>query len=68
MFEAKLGTASVMKKIVDSIKELLSEVQFDCNENAITLQVRLSSSSFLCSSGDGKEGGWRRWTPRTWRS
>lgn len=43
MFEAKLGNAAVMKKIVDAIKDLLNEVQFDCTENAITLQAMDSS-------------------------
>jgi proliferating cell nuclear antigen len=46
MFEAKLSKASLLKKLVDGIKELVSDAPFDCSESAMTLQVRYSLLSF----------------------
>lgn len=39
MFEAKLGIASTLKRIVDAIKDLVTDAPFDCSETAMCLQV-----------------------------
>lgn len=49
MFEAKLGTASTMKKIMDAIKDLLTEATWDCTENGVSLQAMDSSHVALVS-------------------
>jgi len=49
MFEAKLAQASIMKKIIDAIKDMLNEASFDCSENAIALQAMDSSHVALVS-------------------
>ncbi|CAJ0961529.1 unnamed protein product, partial [Mesorhabditis belari] len=49
MFEAKLTSASIMKKIIDSIKELVTDAPFDCSEQAMCLQAMDSSHVALVS-------------------
>lgn len=39
MFEAKLGEAGLLKKIVEAIKDLVTDAPIDCTDNAISLQV-----------------------------
>jgi len=39
MFEAKLIDASLLKKLIDAIKDLVNDAPLDCNENAICLQA-----------------------------
>ncbi|KAI9199432.1 proliferating cell nuclear antigen, N-terminal domain-containing protein [Polychytrium aggregatum] len=39
MLEARLDQASVLKKIMDALKELVSEANFDCNDTGIALQA-----------------------------
>ncbi|KAI6184797.1 Proliferating cell nuclear antigen [Aphelenchoides bicaudatus] len=39
MFEAKLAKASLLKKLIDSIKELVNDAPFDCSEQAMCLQA-----------------------------
>lgn len=39
MFEAKLANASLLRKIIEAIKELVTDAPIDCNENEIRLQV-----------------------------
>ena len=39
MFEARLQQASVLKKILESIKELVTEANFDCSNAGISLQA-----------------------------
>lgn len=36
--EARLAEGSVFKKVMDAIKDLINEVNFDCNETGISLQ------------------------------
>jgi proliferating cell nuclear antigen len=43
MFEAKLQDGTILKKIVDSIKELVTDVNLDVNQNGISLQAMDSS-------------------------
>lgn len=39
MFEARLAQSSALKKILDSIKDLISQANFDCSADGISLQV-----------------------------
>jgi len=38
MFEARLAKASTLRKLMDSLKELVKEGNFDCSSNGISLQ------------------------------
>jgi hypothetical protein len=39
MFEAKILQGSVLKKIIEAIRELVADANLDCNERGITMQV-----------------------------
>ena len=39
MFEARLIQGSLLKKVLDSIKELLKEATWDCSDSGIQLQA-----------------------------
>jgi proliferating cell nuclear antigen len=39
MFEAKLIQGSLFKKIIEAIRELVTDANLDCNETGITMQV-----------------------------
>lgn len=41
MFEAKILQGSLLKKIIEAIRELVVDANLDCNERGITMQVRL---------------------------
>lgn len=43
MFEARLQQGNVLKKLLESIKDLVSEANFDCNSSGISLQAMDSS-------------------------
>jgi proliferating cell nuclear antigen len=43
MFEAKLLDATVLKRIVESIKDLVTDVNLDVNQQGISLQAMDSS-------------------------
>jgi len=43
MFEARLVQGSLLKKILESIKDLVAEANFDCNASGISLQAMDSS-------------------------
>lgn len=49
MFEARLTQGSLWKKVLDSVKELLTEAIWDCNSTGITLQAMDSSHVSLVS-------------------
>lgn len=49
MFEARLVQGSLWKKIIDAIKDLLTEAIFDCNSSGITLQAMDGSHVSLVS-------------------
>jgi proliferating cell nuclear antigen len=49
MLEARLPQASVLKKVLDAMKELVSEVNFDCNDSGLGLQAMDSSHVALVS-------------------
>ena len=40
MFEAKILQGSLLKKIIEAIRELVVDANLDCNERGITMQVR----------------------------
>lgn len=39
MLEAKLADGQIFKKIVEALKELVNETNFDCNSSGISLQA-----------------------------
>ena len=39
MLEARLSEASVLRKVLDAIKDLVKEANFDCNDTGIALQA-----------------------------
>lgn len=39
MFEARLLKSSILKKVLEAIKDLLTQATFDCDDNGIQLQV-----------------------------
>ncbi|KAL1242974.1 Proliferating cell nuclear antigen [Trichinella spiralis] len=43
MFEAKLASASTFKKVLEAIRELLTDATWDCRESGIALQAMDSS-------------------------
>ncbi|KAF8876973.1 proliferating cell nuclear antigen, N-terminal domain-containing protein [Gymnopilus junonius] len=49
MLEAKLQEAGTLKKLLDSIKELVTDANFECNEEAIVLQAMDNSHVALVS-------------------
>ncbi|KAF7985414.1 hypothetical protein HWV62_5123 [Athelia sp. TMB] len=49
MLEAKLDQAVVLKRLLDAIKELVTDANFECNEEAITLQAMDNSHVALVS-------------------
>ena len=49
MFEAKLAEAIVLKKIIDAIKDLVTDVNIDATPNGISLQAMDSSHVALVS-------------------
>ena len=49
MFEAKLANASLLRKIIDAIKDLVTDAPFDCSESAMCLQAMDSSHVALVS-------------------
>jgi len=49
MFEARLNPAGLLKKILDSIKDLVTDANFDCSTSGISLQAMDSSHVSLVS-------------------
>lgn len=49
MLEARLEQANVLKKVVDAIKDLVQDCNFDCNDSGIALQAMDSSHVALVS-------------------
>ena len=39
MFEARLIQGSVLKKVIEAIRELVTDVNLECDETGISLQV-----------------------------
>jgi len=56
MFEAKVANASLLKKIVEALKDLVTDTNFDCNPNGMGLQAMDSSHVSLVSMHLNPEG------------
>jgi len=56
MFEARLVQGSLLKKVLDSIKDLLNEATWDCSGNGMSLQAMDSSHVSLVSLQLRSEG------------
>ncbi|KAF6205745.1 hypothetical protein GE061_019918 [Apolygus lucorum] len=49
MFEARLVQSSILKKVLDAIKDLLNEATFDCSDSGMQLQAMDNSHVSLVS-------------------
>jgi len=49
MFQAKLAQANLLKKILEAVKDLVSDTNFDCSASGISLQAMDSSHVSLVS-------------------
>lgn len=49
MFEARLIKGSILKKVLEAIKDILTQATFDCDDNGIQLQAMDSSHVSLVS-------------------
>jgi proliferating cell nuclear antigen len=49
MFEARLNQAGLLKKILDSVKDLVTDANFECSSTGIVLQAMDSSHVSLVS-------------------
>ncbi|KAG5455639.1 MAG: putative proliferating cell nuclear antigen variant 1, partial [Olpidium bornovanus] len=47
MFEARMQQGSIIKKILDAVKDLINDANFDCSEEGISLQVQRTAFRFL---------------------
>lgn len=56
MFEAKLTQGNVLKKILDAIKDLVPNANWDCSSNGISVQAMDSSHVSLVSLTLSNEG------------
>jgi proliferating cell nuclear antigen len=45
MFEARLVQGALLKKLVEAIKDLITDANIDCNTTGISLQVRQTQHS-----------------------
>jgi hypothetical protein len=59
MFEAKLGQSGQIKKLIEAIKDIVSDANLECNENGISLQVSRYRKTFYYSFKTEK----RQWIP-----
>lgn len=50
MFEAKILHGSLLKKIIEAIRELVVDANLDCNDRGITMQVRFPAWMILYSN------------------
>jgi proliferating cell nuclear antigen len=49
MFEAKILQGALLKKIIEAIRELVTDANLDCNDRGITMQAMDSSHVSLCA-------------------
>lgn len=56
MFEARLAQGSLLKKIIDAIKDIVREVNWDCSSSGMSLQAMDSSHVCLVSVDLNAEG------------
>jgi len=41
MFEARFVRGSILKKLIEAIRELVVDANLDCTESGISMQVRI---------------------------
>jgi len=56
MFEARIIQGSILKKILDAIKDLVTEASWDCSPNGMSLQAMDTSHVSLVSVALNSEG------------
>ena len=56
MFQAKLAEGIMLKKLIESIKELVTDINLDVTENGISLQAMDSSHVGLVTLNLSAEG------------
>lgn len=56
MFEARLVQSSILKKVLEAIKDLLNEATFDCSDSGIQLQAMDNSHVSLVSMNLRSDG------------
>ena len=56
MFEAKLAQSAVLKKIIDAIKDLVTEASWDCSPQSMSLQAMDTSHVSLVTVALKSEG------------
>jgi proliferating cell nuclear antigen len=49
MFEARLAQSSILKRVIEAIKDLITEASFDCSDSGIQLQAMDNSHVSLVS-------------------
>lgn len=47
MFEARLVSSSILKKVLDAIKDLLTEATFDCSDSGIQVMFSYLKDSIV---------------------
>lgn len=67
MFEARIVQGSLLKKIIESIRELVNDVNIECSETGISLQVAFSTVTMLLAIILMTFYQSRLWTPHTSR-
>lgn len=56
MFEARLLQGALLKKVIEAIKDLVTDANFDCTENDFSLQAMDSSHVSLVALKLEKDG------------
>ncbi|PWN94757.1 putative proliferating cell nuclear antigen [Tilletiopsis washingtonensis] len=56
MLEARMAQASTLKKVLDAVKDLITDANFDCNEDGIRMQAMDNSHVALSSIELRREG------------
>lgn len=51
MFEARLEQASTLKKLLESVKEIIDQGNFDCSSDGMSLQVRCKHTVLISGLG-----------------
>ena len=49
MYEARLIQGSLLKKIIEAVRELVTDANLDCSESGISMQAMDSSHVSLCA-------------------
>jgi proliferating cell nuclear antigen len=49
MFEARLTNGSILKKLIESLKDLVNDANIDCSEEGLSIQAMDSSHVSLCA-------------------